>query len=151
MRRALIGLLALMANAALVERASATTACAWIVETVEDDGGHKFALNLSTDAPADFAVRVHGATFTSGAMGGELIHFDPGEARDVDAEGFDVSPGDDLDFDAQLYARPMTDLDEMEHPAGQPLAAFAFHRKVGEAERTPPADLAARQCKPLGG
>jgi hypothetical protein len=151
MRRALIPLLALIANAALVERAWATTACAWIVESVEDDGAHMFALNLSVDAPVDLAVRVHGSNFTSGAMGGELIHFDPGEAKEVDAEGFDVSPGDDLAFDAQLYAQPMATLDEMEHPSGKPLAVFAFHRKVGEAEHAPPADLAARQCKPLGG
>jgi len=94
-------------------------------------------------------VRFQGPGFTSGAMGGEMIQLDPGEAKNVDGEGFDVSPGDDVSFDVRMFDRPLS-LDDLDDPPAKPLATFAFHRKVGEAEHAPPADLAARQCKPLG-
>jgi hypothetical protein len=148
-RRALIVLCALVLDGSLLERAWATQVCAWIVESVEDDGAHKFELNLSADAPASVTARVQGPNFTSGAMGGQMIQLDPGEAKDVDGEGFDVDPGDDLSFDVRLFDHPLS-LDELDDPAGKPLATFAFHRKVGEHERAPPTDLAAKQCKPMG-
>jgi hypothetical protein len=148
MRRALIVLCALILDASLLERAWGAQACAWIVETLEDDGAHKFALNVSVDAPRSVSVRFQGPGFTSGSMGGEMIQLNPGEPKEVDGEGFDVSAGDDLSFDVRLYDHPLT-LDELDDPAGKPLAAFAFDRKVGEREHAPPADLAAKQCKPL--
>ena len=150
MRHALIVLCALILDTSLLERAWAAQACAWIVESVEDDGVHKFELNLSADAPTSVAVRFQGPGFTSASMGGEMIQLDPGEPKDVDDEGFDVSAGDDLKFDVQLFDHPMASLDEMDAPVGKLLAAFAFDRKVGEDEHAPPADLAARQCKTLG-
>ena len=150
MRPALIVLCALILNAALLERAWAAQACAWIVESVEDDGAHMFKLNLSVDAPTSVAVRFQGPGFTSASMGGDMIQLTPGEPKDVDGEGFDVSPGDDLHFDVQLFVHPLASLDEMEHPTGKPLAAFAFNRKVGEDEHTPPPADFAKQCKPLG-
>jgi hypothetical protein len=149
MRCALIALCALALNASLLERARAAQACAWIVESVEADGAHKFTLNLSVDAPASVSVRFQGPNFTSGAQGGELIQFDAGEAKDVDGEGFDVDAGDDLRFDVTLFDHPLS-LDELDNPRGKPLAAFAFRRKVGEGERAPPTDLAVKQCRPLG-
>jgi hypothetical protein len=150
MRRALIVLCGLILNASLLERAWAAQACVWIVESVEDDGAHKFELNLSVDAPTSVAVRFQGPGFTSASMGGEMIQLDPGEPKDVDGEGFDVSAGDDLHFDVRLFDHPMASIDEMNDPTGKPLAAFAFHRKVGEDERAPPDNLAVKQCKPLG-
>jgi hypothetical protein len=148
-RAALVVLFALTLDASLLERAWAAQVCAWIVESVEDDGAHKFALNLSADAPASVAVRFEGPGFTSASMGGDMIQLDPGEPKDVDGEGFDVSGGDDLHFDVRLFDHPLASLDEMTDPKGKPLATFAFHRKVGEDERSPPADL-VKQCKPLG-
>jgi len=149
MRRALIVLCALILNASLLQRAWAAQACAWIVESVEDDGAHRFELNLSVDTPTSLAVRFQGPGFTSASMGGDMIQLAPGEPKDVDGEGFDVSAGDDLHFDVQLFDHALASLDEMEHPTGKPLAAFVFQRKVGEDERAPPADF-AKQCKPLG-
>ena len=149
MRRGRIVLCALVLDASLLERAWAAQACARIVESVEDDGDHKFELNLSADAPASVAVRFQGQGFTSASMGGDMIQLDPGEPRNVDGEGFDVNPGDDLSFDVRLYDQPMASLDEMDHPTGRMLAAFAFHRKVGEDEHAPPADLAVKQCARL--
>lgn len=149
MRPALIVLCALMLDAALLERAWAAQVCAWIVESVEDDGTHKFALNLSADAPASVSARFQGPNFTSGAMGGEMIQLEAGAPQDVDGEGFDVSPGDDLRFDVRLFDRRLS-LDDLDAPPVKPLAAFVFERKVGEGERAPPADFAAKQCKPLG-
>ena len=149
MRRALIILCALILDASLLERAWAAQACAWIVESVEDDGAHKFELNLSVDAPTSVAVRFQGPGFTSASMGGDMIQLDPGEPKDVDGEGFDVSAGDDLRFDVRLFDHPLASLEEMDNPTGKPLATFAFHRKVGADEHAPPADL-AKQCQPLG-
>ena len=149
MRRALIVLCALILDASLLERAWAAQACAWIVESVEDDGAHKFELNLSVDAPTSVAVRFQGPGFTSASMGGDMIQLDPGEPKDVDGEGFDVSAGDDLRFDVRLFDHPLASLEEMDNPTGKPLATFAFHRKVGADEHAPPADL-AKQCQPLG-
>ncbi len=149
MRRILIVLCALIANAALQERAWAAQACAWIVESVEDEGTHKFELYLSVDAPMSVAVRYQAPGVISASSGGELIQLAPGEPKDVDAEGFDVSPGDDLSFDVRLFDHPLS-MDDLDNPPGKPLATFVFHRKVGEAEHTPPPDLAAKQCKPLG-
>ena len=74
-------LLALILDASLLQRASAAQVCAWIVESVEDDGTHKFDLNLSVDAPASVAVRFEGPGFISGSMGGEMIQLDPGEPK----------------------------------------------------------------------
>lgn len=150
MRRALIVLCALALNASLLEQAWAAQICAWIVETPEDDGGHMFELNLSADAPTSVSARFEGPGFTSAAMGGELIQLAPGQPQQVDGEGFDVSPGDDISFDLQLFDHPLASLDEMDHPAGKPVAAFTFHRKVGDDERAPPPDLAAKQCKSVG-
>ena len=93
------------------------------------------------DAPEEVVV--------AQAMGGELIQLDPGAPKEVDAEGFDVDAGDELSFDVKLFDHPLS-VDEFDAPHGKPLAAFVFHRKVGEGERTPPADLAAKQCQPLG-
>jgi hypothetical protein len=148
MRRALIVLSALALDAAWLGPAHATQVCAWIAESIEEGDTHKFELWLSVDAPASASVRVQGPSFTSGAMGGELIELTPAEAKNVDGEGFDVDPGDDLAFDVRLYDHALT-LDELDAPTGPPLAAFTFHRKVGEGERTPPPALAAKQCKPL--
>ncbi len=149
MRRALIVLCAMILDASLLERAWAAQACAWIVESVEDDGAHMFKLNLSVDAPKSVAVRFQGPGFTSASMGGDMIQLDPGEPKEVDGEGFDVSAGDDLHFDVQLFDHPLASLDEMHAPTGKPLAAFAFDPKVGQDARASPADL-AKQCKPLG-
>lgn len=149
MRRALIVLFAVILDASLVERAWAAQACAWIVETVEDDGAHMFKLNLSVDAPTSVAVRFQGPGFTSASMGGDLIALDPGEPKDVDGEGFDVSAGDDLRFDVRLFDHPLASLDEMRNPTGKPLAAFVFHGKAGQDARVSPADL-AKQCKLIG-
>jgi hypothetical protein len=149
MRRALIVVCALVLDASLLQRAWAAQVCAWIVESIEDDGDHKFDLNLSADAPTSVAVRFQGPNFTSASMGGEMIQLDRGEPKDVDGEGFDVSPGDDLSFDVRLYDKPIASLDDMDHPTGKLLAAFTFHRKVGDDEHAPPADLAAKQCAPL--
>jgi len=149
MRRALIALCALILDASLVGRASAAQACAWIVESVEDDGAHMFNLNLGVDAPTSVAVRFQGPGFTSASMGGDMIPLDPGEPKDVDGEGFDVSAGDDLQFDVRLFDHPLASLDETKNPTGKPLATFAFHGKVGQNGRALPADL-AKQCKPMG-
>ena len=148
-RAALIVLCALVADAALLERAWARQVCAWIVETAEDDGTHKFELNLSADAPVSVGVRVQGPGYTSGAMGGQLIELAPGAPQDVDGEGFDVSAGDDISIDVRLFDRALT-LDDLDNPPAKPLAAFVFHRKVGDGERAPPGDLAVKQCKALG-
>jgi hypothetical protein len=144
LHRALIVVCALILNASLLERAWAAQGCVWIVESVEDDGTHMYKLNLSVDAPASVSVRFSGPGFTSAAMGGGMIQLDAGEPKEVDGEGFDVSAGDDLHFDVQLYDHP-TSLDE----TGKPLAAFAFHPKVGQDAHASPAGL-AKQCKPLG-
>jgi hypothetical protein len=149
MRRALIVLCALVLDASLLERAWAAQACAWIVESVEPDGAHMFRLNLSADAPTSVAVRFKGPGFTSASMGGEMIQLGPDAPKEVDAEGFDVSAGDDLHFDVALFDHPLASLDEMDNPTGKPLATFAFHPKVGQDGRASPADL-AKQCKPLG-
>jgi hypothetical protein len=149
MSRALIVLSALMLDASLLERAWAGQACAWIVESVEDDGAHKFELTLSVDAPTSVAVRFQGPGFTSAAMGGEMIQLNPDGPTEVDGEGFEVSAGDDLHFDVQLFAHPMASVDEMKDPSGKPLAAFSFHRKVGKDERASPSDF-AKECKLLG-
>jgi len=149
MRRALIILSALILNAALLERAWAAQVCVWIVESVEDGDTHKFELNLSADAPLSASVRFKGPNFTTGAMGGELIQLAPGEVKNVAGEGFDVDAGDDLSFDVQLFDRALT-LDDLDDPPAKPLASFVFHRKVGEGERTPPGDLAVKQCMPIG-
>lgn len=149
MRHALIVLCALILNASLVERAWAAQACAWIVESVEDDGAHMFKLNLSVDAPTSVAVRFQGPGFTSASMGGDVIQLGPGDAKDVDSEGFDVSAGDDLHFDVRLFDHPLASLDEAKNPNRKPLATFAFHGKVGQDGRASPADL-AKQCRPIG-
>jgi hypothetical protein len=150
LRHALIFLCALAVGAWLAGRAQAAQACAWIVESLEDDGTHMFELMVSADAPTSISVRFQGPDFTSASMGGDMIQLDPGQPKKIDGDGFDVSAGDDLRFDVQLFDRPMATLDEMEKPTGRRLAAFAFHRRVGEGERAPPPDLAAKQCKPLG-
>jgi hypothetical protein len=149
MRRALILLCALMLDASLLERAWAAQACAWIVESVEDDGAHMFRLNLSVDAPTSVSVRFKGPGFTSASMGGDMIQLDSGVPKDIDADGFDVSAGDDIHFDVELFDHPLTSLDEMDNPTGKLLAAFAFNAKVGRDDRASPANL-AKQCKPLG-
>jgi hypothetical protein len=149
MRRALIALSALALDAAWLGHAHAAQVCAWIAESVEEGDTHKFELWLSVDAPASVSARVQGSNFTSGAMGGELIELTPAEPKNVDGEGFADDPGDDISFDVKLFNHPLT-LDELDAPTGPPLAAFTFHRKVGASERTPPPDLAAKQCKPLG-
>ena len=149
MRHALIVLCGLVLDASLMQPAWAAQACAWIVESVEVDGAHKFELNLSVDAPRSVALRFQGPGFLSASMGGDMIQLDPGEPKTVDGEGFDVSDGDDLHFDVQLFDHPMASLDEMKKPTGTPLAVFGFHRKVGEGERAPPGDF-AKQCKPIG-
>src|SRR5579871_6408454 len=146
MRRALIVACALILNAALLERAWAAQACAWIAESVEDDGTHMFRLNLSADAPTSVAVRFKGPGFTSVATGWGTIELDPGEPKDVDAAGIDVNAGDDLHFDVQLFDHPLASVDEADDPGGQPLATFAFDAKVGQDERASPAAL-AKQCK----
>jgi hypothetical protein len=149
MRLALV-LCALILSVSLPQRVwAATQACAWIVETVEDDGGHKFELNLSADAAASVSVRFKGPDFTSASMGGEMIQLDPAEPKEVDGEGFDVSAGDDLKFVVQLFDHPLS-LDEAVAPAEKSLATFVFHRTVGADEHTPPADLAVKQCGPVG-
>ena len=148
MRRALIVLYALILDASLLERAWAAQACAWIVESIEDDGTHMFKLNLSVDAPTSVAVRFQGPGFTSASMGGDMIQLDPGEPKDVDGEGFDVSAGDDLHFDVRLFDHALGSLDEMRNPTGSPVAAFAFQAKVGSDGRATPVDL-AKQCEPL--
>jgi hypothetical protein len=148
MRRALIILCALVLDASLLGPAWAAQVCAWIDESVEEDGTHKFELNLSVDAPTSVAVGFRGPGFTSGSMGGEMIQLDPGAAKDVDGEGFDVSAGDGLRFDVQLFDHPLS-LDELDSPVGKPLAAFTFRRKVGGDETAPPADLSTKQCKNL--
>ena len=148
MRFALVVLCALALDASLLQRAWAAQVCAWINESVEDDGAHKFELNLSVDAATSAAVRFQGPGFTSGSMGGDVIQLKAGEPKDVDGEGFDVSAGDDLRFDVQLFDHPLS-LDELDDPARKPVARFAFYRKVGENEHAPPTDLAAKQCKPL--
>jgi len=150
MRAALVILCALILQASLTARAQAAQVCAWIIESVEDDGTHMFDLNLGADAPASVSVRFAGDGFITGAMGGRLIDLQPGETQNVAGEGFDVSPGDDVGFDVQLFDRPLASLEEARRPATAPLAHFVFHRKVGEGERAPPTELAARQCKPLG-
>ena len=149
MRLALIALSALMLDAALLGPARAAQVCAWIVETVEEEGTHKFELNLSADSPASVSARFQGPNFTSAAAGGELIKLEAGAPQVVDGEGFDVSPGDDISFDLRLFSHVLR-LDDLDNPSGTPLATFAFHRKVGAAEHAPPADLATKQCKPLG-
>ena len=149
MRAALIVLCALTIDAAALERACAAQVCAWIVESVEDDGDHKFELNLSADAPTSVAVRFQGPPFISASMGGDMVQLEPGEANNVEGDGFAVLAGEDLRFNVQLFDRPIT-FDEMEKPTRKPLATFDFHRKVGEDERARPADLAAKQCKSLG-
>jgi hypothetical protein len=147
MRRALIVLSALLLNASLMERAWAAQACAWIVESVEDGGAHKFALNLSVNAPTSLAVRFGGPGFTSVSMGGEIIQLNPGAPQEVDAEGVDLGDFSDLHFDVQLFKHSLASMEELQHPTGKPLATFAFDRKAGE--RAPPAAF-AKQCKPLG-
>jgi hypothetical protein len=149
MRCALIVLCAVILDASFLERASAAQACAWIVEAAGDDGTPMFRLNLSTDAPASVAVRFQGPGFTSASMGGAMIQLVPGEPKEVDGEGFDVTAGDDLQFDVRLFDHPLASIDEMEHPTGRLLAAFAFHLKVGQDGHARLADL-AKQCKPLG-
>ena len=149
MRAALIVLCALSLDASLADRARAAQVCAWIVESVEDDGAHKFELNLGVDAPTSLAVRFQGPPFISVSMGGDMIQLEPGEANNVEGDGFAVLAGVDLRFNVQLFDRPIT-FEEMEKPTRKPLATFDFHRKVGEDERTPPADLAAKQCKTVG-
>jgi hypothetical protein len=149
MRRTLIVLCAFALHATLMERAWAGQVCAGIVESVEDDGGHKFELNLSADAPASVAAKFQGPGFTSASMGGDMIQLAPGEAKDADGEGFDVSAGDDLAFDVQLFDHPLASIDEMKNPTGRPLATFSFHSKAGADGHASPADL-AKQCKPLG-
>lgn len=150
MRWALVILCALVLDTSLLGPAWAAQVCAWIDESVEDDGTHKFELSLSADAPTSVAVGFRGPGFTSGSMGGEMIQLDPGAAKDVDGEGFDVSAGDDLRFDVQLFDHPLS-LDELDSPVGKPLASFTFRRTVAENETAPPADLAAKQCKSLEG
>ena len=149
MRAALIVLCALALDAALLERASAAQVCAWIVESVDDDGDHKFELNLGTDAPTSVAVRFQGPGVISASMGGDMIQLAPGEANNVEGDGLPVLAGEDLRFNVQLFERPIATLEEAKNPTRKPLATFDFHRKVGEDERAPPADLAAKQCKPL--
>jgi hypothetical protein len=148
-KRALIVLLAVILNGAWLQQACAAQACAWIVETVEDGGAHQFELNLSADAPTSVSSRFAGPGFTSASMGGDMIQLAPGEAKDVDGEGFDVSAGDDLVFDVQLFDHPLASIDEMKNPTGRPLATFSFHSKAGADGHARPADL-AKQCKPLG-
>lgn len=150
MRLALIVLCALALDATLIGRAWAGEVCAWIVEEVEDDGDHRFDLTLSADAPTEVSVRYQGPNFTSASMGGDMIALAAGEPKVVDGDGFEVDAGDDLAFDVRLYDRPLASLEEMDNPTGKLLAAFTFHRKVGEAEHAPPPDLAAKQCRPLG-
>lgn len=149
MRPALIVLCAVVANAALIERAWAAQACAWIVESIDEGDTHKFELNLSVDAAKSVSVRFQGPGFISASQGGELIELAAGEPKSVDEEGFDVSPGDDISFDVRLFDHTLS-MDDLENPPGKPLATFVFHRKVGEHEHAPPADLAAKQCQPLG-
>jgi len=149
MRRALILACAVVLNAVWLQQARAAQVCAWIVESIEDGDTHKFELNLSADAATQVSARFQGPGFTSASMGGELIQLDPGEAKSVDGEGFDVDPGDDISFDVKLFNHPIS-FEEMDNPSGTPLAAFTFHRKVGAGEKAPPADLAVKQCKPLG-
>ena len=149
MRRALIAFCALILNATLLERAWAAQVCVWISESVEDDGTHQFHLNLSADAPTSVSVRFQGPGFLSAAMGGDMIQLDPGEAKDIDGEGFDVSPGDALMFDVRLYDHPLESLEALRSAAGTPLAGFGFHGTAGAGGRAPPAVL-AKQCKTLG-
>jgi hypothetical protein len=148
-RRALLVLCVFTLDVSLLERAWAAQACAWIVESVEDDGTHVFRLSLSADAPLSASVRFQGPGFTSASRGGDLIPLAPGEPEAVDGEGFLVGAGDDLRFDVRLFDHPLGSLDEMKTPTGRPLASFAFHATAGADGRTQPADL-ARQCKPLG-
>ncbi|HLY81013.1 MAG TPA: hypothetical protein VKQ70_16660 [Caulobacteraceae bacterium] len=145
----MIVLSALILNAALLERAWAAQVCAWIVESVEDDGTHKFDLNLSADAPTSVSVRFQGPGFLSAAMGGDMIQLTPGEPKDIDDEGFDVSAGDALMFDVRLYDHPLESLEELRSAAGTPLAGFGFHGKAGADGRAPPAVL-TKQCRTLG-
>ena len=147
MKRSVIAVAAVILNASLTQAASAAQICAWIVESAEEDGVHKFALNISADSSAAVAVRFQGPGFTSGAMGGDIINLDPNEPREIDSEGFDVSAGDTLSFTVKVFDRPITSLSEEPGPAR---AEFAFHRQVAEGEHAPPPDLAAKQCKAIG-
>ena len=128
----------------------AAQVCAWIVETVEDDGGHKFELDLVADTPTSLAVGLLGPGFTSAARGGELIPLQSGQPEVVDGEGFDVAPGDALRFEARLFQAPIASLDDLKSGAVKPLAVFVFQRTVGDKEAAPPGDLATRQCAPIG-
>jgi hypothetical protein len=148
LRRSLIAVAAvIILNTSLMQAASAATICAWIVETAEPDGLHKFALNMSADAATSVSVKFQGPNFTSGAMGGDMIDLAPNEAREVDGEGFDVSPGDALSFTVKVFDRPIATLSEEPGPAR---AAFVFQRKAPDGEQSPPPDLAAKQCKAVG-
>jgi hypothetical protein len=149
LRAALFLLAGLTLDGAWLAQAQAAQVCAWIVESVEDDGAHQFALNLNADAPTSVSSRFAGPGFTSASMGGDMIQLAPGEAKDVDGEGFDVSAGDDLAFDVRLFDHPLASIDEMKNPTGRPLATFSFHSKAGADGHASPADL-AKQCKPLG-
>jgi hypothetical protein len=148
-RCVLVVLCALALDASLLERARAAQVCAWIVESVADDGAHRFDLNLGADKVTWVAARFQGPGVTSGSMGGGLIQLSPGAPQDVDNVGFDVSAGDDLDFNVQLFNHALESLDEVTNPTQTPLANFTFHRKVGQGEAAPPVSLANKQCKPL--
>ena len=67
----------------------------------------------------------------------------------IDGEGFDVSAGDDLHFEVQLFSHSLASMEELQNPTGKPLATFVFDAKVGADDRAPPPAL-AKQCKPLG-
>ena len=148
-RLGLILLGALALSASLHQGARAAQTCAWIVETTEEGGTHKFALNLSADAPVSVSARFAGPGFTSGALGGELIQLNAGEPKEVDGEGFDVDAGEEISFNVKLFDHALT-LDDLDAPRGTPLAEFVFRRKVAEGEHASPPDLAAKQCKPVG-
>jgi hypothetical protein len=147
LRRSLIAVAALILNASLMQGASAAQMCAWIVESAEQDGLHKFALNVSVDASTSVAVRFQGPNFTSGAMGGDMISLDPSEPREIDSEGFDVGAGDALSFTVKVFDRPIASLSDEPGPTR---AEFVFQRRVAEGEQAPPPDLATKQCKAVG-
>jgi hypothetical protein len=152
LRRSLIAVAALILNASLMQGASAAQMCAWIVESAEQDGLHKFALNVSVDASTSVAVRFQGPNFTSGAMGGDMISLDPSEPREIDSEGFDVGAGDALSFTVKVFDRPIASLSDEPGPGGRgrtsPTARSRDQTVQGRRLRSPGAAPAASFARP---
>ena len=128
--------------------ARAAQLCGWLVETVDAEQTHDFALWLESDADLEFFYKMSG----KGIVTPSMKAYSPGKGtftlhpkRPDKPWSFGTTIGDegDVDIVAEIHVMPKSIFDETETPL---LAKFVFQRHVPEDEKTPPGEFAKHQC-----